>query len=300
MHSTDTENEYASTRGLFRTIWDNIREANEQHHGMGISKRTTWRTCLSNRYSKSSQVKAMSGQPIPYMNGDKMEIIKDAFYDIQANFSDDNIDDDIYLNMEQQKEVKFVRSVKDIPHILINNSDPGAFAGSAEYWEGNKDTFADNIMRRLYQPTGSNKIYVEWMGKRYEFEAGSTEDTLRNRIIAEVLRDHVKRITSIPSSVMKTVERYYGNPVGDESLESIINQEFSDNQDRMTVQIPEIIRLMNLIGAEDNVVAVMSLSDFMNSEYSSEFRMLDTSIIGNNPIVVVHEATPGNDRHLYQ
>ena len=292
VHSTATENEYASTRGLFRTIWDNIRKLMNSIMGWDIERDNMENMSIQHIF-ETLTVKAMSGQPIPYMNGDKMEIIKDAFYDIQANFSDDNIDDDIYLNMEQQKEVKFVRSVKDIPHILINNSDPGAFSGSAEYWEGNKDTFADNIMRRLYQPTGSNKIYVEWMGKRYEFEAGSTEDTLRNRITEEVLRDHVKRITSIPSSVMKTVERYYGNPVGDESIETIIKEEFSDGQDRMTVQIPEIIRLMNLIGAEDNVVAVMSLSDFMNSEYSSEFRMLDTSIIGNNPIVVVHEATPG-------
>ncbi len=285
--------EYNNTRSFFEKIWNAIRTAIKNVFGQQVSIDSD--NTLQHFFSNLTQsFLDGNGMNIDY---DVMTALRDGLAPILSDdtpylgFNENMVDEAIAEGMVKRRHASIVRGTADIPKALINNDDPTVFGGRASNWANNQNTFSEMVSRRAYTPMGSKVTYIEWMGKRFEFPVGLSKIAFHERIIADILPHHNKQIESFPSNIREIMEK---NITSDRDLLDIIEDTFSDDDGNIRVDKFEVKRLVELAGGNDNVEAIMKLSELRtNAKYAKLGQLIDISTLGSDPTVVIHKAENG-------
>ena len=189
-----------------------------------------------------------------------------------------------------------INNVSDIPNILINNSRANIVNSYANELRYNPDKFANMVYNRRYSMNNGSTVYIEWLGRKFKFDGDISEQGIKKRIISEILPFHLNIGDMFTKNIKTVMENRKQGLSIDESIEKVfINAENERDEEnkRSYISINQIHKLIEFAGGNDQIVDVLTLSD-MVQRYPKYAGLVDESMIGFNPIIVLHNINGNN------
>lgn len=218
----------------------------------------------------------LEGKEILAFNSREREAVR-AFHDgKQYNFTDEEIG------------VTRMANVSDLPNILINNPDRNAVKSDADNLSSKPNDFAQMLYRRAYTMNGGYTYNIEWLGKRFTYSGKLGEAGIKSKIIEDILPFH-KQSSEFFSANMRTVMDSIRNgiPVEEAIKKAFTHSENGEENNRSYISVNQITRLVEFMGGNDQIKDVLPLS-LLVEKHPQLRDMMDNSLIGFNPIVVIH------------